>query len=339
MKRGLAILVACVILLAIAVPAARADTLAEVKARGAVRCGVNPGMAGFAFLDNAGVWRGFDVDLCRAVASAVFGDPGRARFIPVSAKERFTALQAGEIDVLIRNTTWTLTRDTALGFDFAGINFYDGQGFMVRRDLGVAHAEELAGATLCVTSGSTTELNVADFFRSRGLAYQIVTYEKLDEVVRAYDSGRCDAYADDLSALAAQSRKLRDAGAHVILPEIISKEPLGPVVRHGDNRWADIVRWTLNAMILAEELGVRSDNVEAMRTSSNPEIRRLLGIDGAAGAQLGLSRDWARDIIRHVGNYGESYARNFGPGSGLDLPRRLNRLWRDGGLIFAPPIR
>jgi len=339
MKRGLAILVACVILLAIAAPAARADTLAEVKARGAVRCGVNPGMAGFAFLDDAGIWRGFDVDLCRAVASAVFGDPGRVRFIPVSAKERFTALQAGEIDILIRNTTWTLTRDTALGFDFAGINFYDGQGFMVRRDLGVAHAEELAGATLCVTAGSTTELNVADFFRSRSLPYQIVTYEKLDEVVRAYDSGRCDAYADDLSALAAQSRKLRDANAHMILPEIISKEPLGPVVRHGDNKWADIVRWTLNAMILAEELGVRSDNVEAMRTSSNPEIRRLLGIDGSAGAQLGLSRDWARDIIRHVGNYGESYARNFGPASGLDLPRRLNRLWRDGGLVFAPPIR
>lgn len=339
MRRRIIILMVWAIALAANGMGARADTLSTVKARGTLRCGVNPGLAGFAFLDNAGVWRGFDVDLCRAVATAVFGDATRVRFVPVSAKERFTALQTGEIDVLVRNTTWTLSRDTALGFDFAGINFYDGQGFMVRKSAGIAHAKELAGATLCVTAGSTTELNVADFFRARGLRYQIVTYEKLDEVLRAYDSGRCDAYADDLSALAAQSRKLKDASANLILPEIISKEPLGPAVRHGDNHWGDIVRWCLNAMILAEELGVRSDNVAAMSTSSNPEIRRLLGIDGIAGAQLGLSPHWARDIIRQVGNYGESYDRNFGAASGLNLPRRLNRLWTDGGLIFAPPIR
>ncbi|MFQ5533745.1 MAG: amino acid ABC transporter substrate-binding protein [Sphingomonadales bacterium] len=318
---------------------AAAGTLDQVRARGYVQCGVSQGLPGFSNPDDKGDWKGLDVDICRAVAVAVFGDPARTRFTPTSSKERFTALQSGEIDLLARNTTWTFSRDVMLGLTFARISYFDGQGFMVRKDLGVNSVLELSGATLCTTTGTTTELNVADYFRSHGLEYQIVSYEKVDEVTAAYDAGRCDSYTDDMSVMYSQRIKLRNPDEHRTLPEVISKEPLGPLVRHGDDQWADIVRWVLNAMILGEELGVTSKNATAMRGSGNPEVRRLLGTEGNLGPQLGLSAAWAYDILRLVGNYGESFGRNLGSGSSLKLPRGLNAGWREGGLLYAPPIR
>ncbi len=314
-------------------------TLDHVREKGFVRCGVSQGLPGFSNPDDAGDWSGIDVDICRAVAAAIFGDARKAKFTPLSAKERFTALQSGEIDVLTRNTTWSLTRDTALGLDFAGINYYDGQGFMVRKDLGIKSVMELDGAVICTNTGTTTELNVADFFRSHGLAYSIVAFEKSDEVVAAYDAGRCDAFTTDASGLYSERLKLADMSEHMVLPEIISKEPLGPVVRQGDDQWADIVRWSLFAMISAEELEVTSTNAGEMRGATNPAIRRLLGVEGAFGQNLGLSDTWAYSIITQVGNYGESFERGVGVDTPLGIPRGLNQLWKDGGLQYSPPIR
>lgn len=314
-------------------------TLDIIKARGMVHCGVSHGLPGFASPDDKGDWSGLDVDLCRAIAAAIFDDAERVRFTPLSAKERFTALQSGEIDVLARNTTWTMQRDTALGLDFVAVNYYDGQAFMVPRAYGIKTVSELDGATLCGNQGTTTELNAADYFRTHGMAYEMVTYEKSDEAIAAYAAGRCDAYTTDVSGLYAERLKLPNAHEHMILPEIISKEPLGPAVRHGDNQWGDIVRWTHNAMLIAEELDVTQQNIMAMRRSPNPAIQRLLGVNGAFGENIGLTRDWASRIIRHVGNYGESFERNVGQNSRLGIARGLNALWTKGGLHYAPPIR
>ncbi len=319
--------------------AASAGTLDDVRGKGSVQCGVSQGLPGFSNPDTEGNWTGLDVDVCRGVAAAVFGDADKVKYTPLSAKERFTALQSGEVDLLSRNTTWTLVRDTSLGLDFVGVNYYDGQGFMVRSDLGVKSAKELAGASVCVNIGTTTELNMADFFRSNNMDYKPVVFEKADEVVAAYDAGRCDVYTTDASGLAAQRIKLKDPNAHVILPEIISKEPLGPVVRHGDNNWGDVVRWTLFAMVEAEELGVTSANVDEMKSSSNPNIKRLLGVEGEMGKSLGLPNEWAYNVIKQVGNYGESYDRNVGPDTALKLERGLNALWKDGGLQYPMPVR
>ncbi len=322
-----------------AVTAASAGTLQDVKAKGFVQCGVSQGLPGFSNPDDKGNWTGIDVDLCRAVAAAVFGDANKVKFTPLSAKERFTALQSGEIDLLSRNTTWTATRDTALGLNFAGVNYYDGQGFMVRKSLGVTSAMQLNGAAVCTNTGTTTELNVADFFRSHKMQYEVVAFEKADEVVKAYDEGRCDVYTTDRSGLAAQRLKLKNPDEHIVLPEIISKEPLGPVVRQGDDQWFDLVKWTLFAMVNAEELGVTSKNVDEMKKSNNPAIKRLLGVEGNFGENLGVSNSWAYNIIKQVGNYGESYDRNVGPKTPLGLARGLNALWNKGGIMYAPPIR
>ena len=320
--------------------AAFAGTLDDVRAKGFVQCGVSQGLPGFSNPDEQGNWTGIDVDVCRAVAAAIFGDSEAVKYSPLSAKERFTALQSGEIDVLSRNTTWTLVRDTALGLNFAGVNYYDGQGFMVRKDLGITSALELDGASVCTNIGTTTELNLSDYFRANNMSFEPVVFEKADEVVAAYDSGRCDVYTTDQSGLAAQRIKLSDPDAHVILPEIISKEPLGPVVSHGDDRWLDVVKWTLYAMIEAEELGVTSANVDQMRdTTSNPGIKRLLGTEGDTGKSLGLPGDWAYNIVKQVGNYGESYERYVGPNTSLMLERGLNALWTDGGLQYPMPVR
>jgi len=319
---------------------AGAGTLDDVKAKGFVQCGVTTGLAGFAAPNDQGEWEGFDVDICRAVAAAIFGDGKKVKYTPTTAKERFTALQSGEVDLLARNTTWTFSRDVDLGFEFVGVNFYDGQGFMVRKDLGVKSALELDGAAVCVSTGTTTELNLADFFRSHNMTYQPVVFEKADEIRSAYDAGRCDVYTTDSSGLASQRGQLSDPDAHVILPELISKEPLGPLVRHGDNEWGDLVRWSLNTMIIAEELGVTSSNLDQMKASSqNPEVKRLLGAEGSYGEMLGLSGDWAYNIIKTVGNYGESFERNVGANTALGLPRGLNQLWTKGGILYAPPFR
>jgi len=315
-------------------------TLDAVKSNGAVRCGVNESLPGFAHPDDKGNWAGFDVDFCRAVATAVFHDPDKVRFIPSSAKERFTLLQSGEADLLSRNTTWTFVRDSALGFDFAAITFYDGQGFMVPKKQGVKSARELSGASICLLTGTTTELNLADYFRTLGKPYSPVVFEGPDEAVAAYGSGRCDAFTTDRSGLAAQRVRLPNPEDHVVLPEVISKEPLGPLVRHGDNQWEDIVRWTIYAMILAEEKGVSSVNVDRVKKDTkDPEVRRLLGLEGDLGTKLGLDNDWAYHVLKQVGNYGEVYDRNVGPNTPLKLDRGLNAQWNQGGLLYAPPFR
>jgi len=327
-------------LLLLANSTAFAQTLEAVQEKDFIQCGVSQGLPGFSNPDEDGNWSGIDVDFCRGVAAAVFGDPDKVRYTPLSAKERFTALQSGEVDILSRNTTWTLTRDSALGLNFAGINYYDGQGFMVREDLGVNSALELDGASVCTNIGTTTELNLADYFRANDMDYELVAFEKADEVVAAYDAGRCDVYTTDQSGLAAQRLKLTEPDAHKVLPEVISKEPLGPVVRHGDDQWLDIVKWTLYAMIEAEELGVNSANVEQMKAESeNPSIKRLLGTEGEMGEALGLPNQWAYNVIAQVGNYGEIYERNVGIETPLGLERGLNALWKDGGLMYAMPIR
>ncbi len=320
--------------------AAGAATLDDVKARGTLNCGVTTGLAGFAAPDDQGNWKGLDVDMCRAVAAAVFGDDTKVNFVPTNAKERFTALQSGEVDLLARNTTWTLSRDTDLGFDFVGVNYYDGQGFMVRKDLGVSSATELSGASVCVQTGTTTEKNLADYFRATGMELKSVVFETNEQARQAYDEGRCDAYTTDASGLAAERSVLASPDDHIILPEIISKEPLGPLVRHGDNQWGDIVRWTLNAMISAEEFGVTQANVDDMKANSdNPEVRRMLGVEDKMGEMLGLSPDWAYNIIKLVGNYGESFEANVGLKTPLGLARGLNQLWSKGGILYSPPIR
>ncbi|MBB4301479.1 general L-amino acid transport system substrate-binding protein [Rhodobium orientis] len=324
---------------ALAATAANAGTLDDVKAKGFVQCGVSQGLPGFSNPDDQGNWTGLDVDYCRALAAAIFNDPSKVKFSPLSAKERFTALQSGEIDVLPRNTTWTMSRDTALGLNFVGVNYYDGQGFMVRKSLGVASALELSGANVCTNTGTTTELNVADYFRSKDMPYQIVAFEKADEVVQAYDAGRCDVYTTDASGLYAQRLKLTNPDEHMVLPEIISKEPLGPVVRQGDDEWFNLAKWVHFAAINAEELGVTSANVDEMKNSETPSVKRLLGTEGEYGKAIGLSNDWAYNVIKHVGNYGEMFERNVGPSTQLGIARGLNALWSKGGLQYAPPVR
>lgn len=319
---------------------ASAATLDDVKAKGFVQCGVTTGLAGFGAPNDQGEWAGFDVDFCRAMAAAIFGDAAKVKYTPTTSKERFTALQSGEIDVLARNTTWTFSRDVNLGFEFVGVNYYDGQGFMVRKSLGVTSAKELDGASVCIQTGTTTELNLADYFRTNGMSYESVVIETAAEGRGVYEEERCDVYTTDASGLAAQRSTMANPSEHIILPEIISKEPLGPLVRHGDNQWGDIARWTLNAMVVAEELGVTSANADDMASNSkNPEILRLLGGEGDMGAQLGLPSDWAKNIIKQVGNYGESFERNLGTTTPLALERGLNALWTDGGILYAPPMR
>ncbi len=319
---------------------AAAATLDDVKAKGFVQCGVSQGVPGFSNADDSGNWTGIDVDACRAVAAAIFGDAQAVKFTPLSAKERFTALQSGEIDILSRNTTWTYTRDTSLGLDFTTTNFYDGQGFMVRKDLGVSSAMELDGATVCTEQGTTTELNMADFFRKHKLSYVPVIVQKADEALAAYASGRCDVFTTDKSGLAAHRSKLSDPSAHMILPETISKEPLGPVVRHGDNQWKDIATWALFVQINAEEMGISSKNVAKIKAeSTDPGVRRLLGAEGNMGEALSLNADWAYNIIAEVGNYGEVFERNVGPNTPVGLPRGVNNLWTEGGVLYAPPVR
>jgi len=319
---------------------AQASTLGDVKGKGFIQCGVSQGVPGFSNADEAGNWTGIDVDICRAVAAAVFGDASKVKYTPLSAKERFTALQSGEIDILSRNTTWTLGRDTALGLNFAGVNYYDGQGFMVRKDLGVKSARELAGAAICVNIGTTTELNMADFFRSNNMDYKPIVFEKADDVVAAYEAGRCDVYTTDRSALAAQRLKLKNGDAHMVLPETISKEPLGPAVRHGDDQWLDIVKWSLYLMVEAEENGVNQANVDALRADSkDPVQRRILGIEGDLGKGLGVANDWGYQIIKQVGNYGDVYDKHVGPDTPVGLVRGVNALWTDGGLQYAMPVR
>ena len=327
--------------LAVAATAASAQTstLAQVKARGMVNCGANSGLAGFGVPDGQGNWSGLDVDACRAVAAAIFNDPNKVKFIPLSSKDRFTALQSGEVDLLARNSTWTMSRDTSLGLNFGPVNYYDGQGFMIRKKLGVASAKQLGGASVCTQQGTTTELNLADFFRANSLKYEVVTFATADETIKAYDAGRCDAFTTDASGLYAERLKLAAPDDHIVLPEIISKEPLGQVVRHGDDQWFDLVKWTHYAMINAEELGVTKANVDDMKKSDNPEIKRILGVEGKFGEAIGVSNDWAYQIIKHVGNYGESFERNVGMGSRLKIARGQNALWTKGGLQYAPPIR
>ncbi|MGC9418989.1 MAG: amino acid ABC transporter substrate-binding protein [Rhodovulum sp.] len=320
---------------------AAAATLDDVKARGKLNCGTNTGLVGFAAPDANGEWQGFDVAVCRAVAAAVLGDPSAVEFVPTTGKTRFTALASGEIDVLARNTTWTFSRDVDLKFTFIGVNYYDGQGFMVPKSLGVSSAKELDGATVCIQTGTTTELNLADFFRVNNISYEPVPIETNAEAQQQYLAGACDAYTTDASGLAATRATFEDPTAHVILPEIISKEPLGPVVRHGDDEWGDIVRWTLNALIAAEEYGVTSANIDelAANPTSNPEINRLLGTEGNLGEMLGLSADWAVNAIKAGGNYGELFEKYIGENTPIGLARGLNAQWTDGGLLYAPPFR
>ena len=319
---------------------APSPTLDAIKARGHIECGVHLGLPGFSFANDKGEWTGLDVDYCKSLAAAVLGDATKVKFTPLTAKERFTALQSGEVDILARNTTISLSRDTGLGLNFVGVNYYDGQGFMVRESLGVKSAKELGGASVCVQTGTTTELNLTDFFRSNNMELKTVVFEKSDETRIAYDEGRCDAFTTDASGLAAERSVTKNPAEHIILPEIISKEPLGPAVRHGDNEWEDIARWTLNAMIIAEEFGITQANVDQIKAESqNPEIRRMLGVEGDAGQQLKLNPDWAYQIIKQVGNYGESFERNVGEKTPLRLARGLNQLWSKGGLLYAPPIR
>ncbi len=325
----------------LAAGAAAAGTLDDVKARGTLNCGVTTGLVGFAAPDANGVWEGFDVGVCRAVAAAVLGDSTAVEFVPTTGKTRFTALASGEIDMLARNTTWTFSRDVDLKFTFVGVNYYDGQGFMVPKDLGVGSATELDGATVCIQTGTTTELNLADFFRANGISYEPVPIETNAEAQQQYLAGACDVYTTDASGLAATRASFEDPAGHVLLPEIISKEPLGPLVRHGDNEWGDVVRWTLNALITAEELGVTSANIGELGSAagSNPEVNRLLGTEGSLGDMLGLDGGWAKAAIEAGGNYGELFEKNIGENTPIGLSRGLNAQWTDGGLLYSPPFR
>ena len=324
---------------AITISSASAGTLDDIKAKGFVQCGVSPGLAGFSAPDASGTYQGFDVEICRAVAAAVFGDVTKIKFTPLSAKERFAALASGEVDILSRNTTWTMSRDTSQGLKFAGISYFDGQGFLVRKSIGVASALQLAGASICTETGTTTELNVADYFRGHNLKYELLAFQRVDESVQAYEAGRCDAYSNDHSSLSAQRLKLKVPNDSVILPDIISKEPLAPAVRSGDFQWSNIVRWSIYALLNAEEMGITQKNLDEMKASKNPEVRRLLGVDADLGQAMGLPPDWAYRIIKHIGNYGETFDRNVGKNSPLGIRRGLNALWKDGGVQYAPPVR
>ena len=313
------------------------STLDAVQKKGFVQCGVNTGLAGFSQPDSKGVWKGLDVDTCRAVAAAVFGDANKVRYTPLTAQQRFTALQSGEVDLLSRNTTWTITRDTSLGLNFVGVSFYDGQGFMVPRKLNVKSAKQLNGATICVQPGTTTELNLSDYFRANRMTFKPVVIEKLEEVLNAYFSGRCDVFTTDVSGLVStRGSRAPNAADHIILPEVISKEPLGPAVRHGDDRWFDIVKWSLFAMIEAEEMGLASKTIDQALASKDPAVQRFVGATGDMGKMLGLDNRWAFNIVKQVGNYGESFEANLAP---LGFERGLNQLWTKGGILYAPPIR
>jgi general L-amino acid transport system substrate-binding protein len=329
----------------IAATAATAGTLDDVKAKGFIQCGVTTSLIGFAFPDEQNNWTGLDVDYCRAVAAAIFNDPQKVKFTPLNAKERFTALQSGEVDLLSRNTTWTMSRDTSLGLKFAGVMYYDGQGFMVRKALGVDSGLKLSGAAVCVQTGTTTELNLADYFKSNKMDYKVVAFEKEEEVIGAYEDGRCDVYSTDQSGVYAQRLKLAKPDDHIVLPEIISKEPLGPLVRQGDDAWFNVIKWTYYALLTAEEFGITQANVEEMKASTNPEMKRILGVanaDGSAagfGTGIGLSEEWVVQIVKGVGNYGEIFERNVGLNTPLKIARGKNALWNAGGLQYAPPIR
>jgi general L-amino acid transport system substrate-binding protein len=323
-----------------ALPAHAGPTFDAVKERGQVNCGVNTGLAGFALPDDKGVWRGLDVDVCRAIAAALFGDAEKVRFVPLTAQQRFTALQSGEIDVLSRNTTWTSQRDIELGINFAGVDYYDGQGFLIAKKAGVKSAKELSGAAVCVLAGTTTELNLADYFRTNKMTFKPVVIEKNEELAQAFFSNRCDAITSDSSQLAAiRAAFAPNPDDYVILPEVISKEPLGPAVRHGDDQWFDLVKWSLFAMIQAEEKGITAQNVDTFKGTADPEIKRMLGLTPGLGKAMGIEDRWAYQIIKQVGNYGESFERNVGKGSKLKLERGLNALWSDGGLMYAMPFR
>ncbi|MFV0386893.1 amino acid ABC transporter substrate-binding protein [Paracoccus sp. (in: a-proteobacteria)] len=336
----IAVFIGCFTVAGLAASVSVADTLADVKARGELNCGVNTGLVGFAAPDANGNWTGFDIDLCKAIAAAVLGDPAKTKFVPLTGQTRFTGLSSGEVDVLARNSTWTFSRDTDLKLDFPGVNYYDGQGFMVRKDLGVTSAKELDGATICIQTGTTTELNLADYFKANNMSYQPVNIDSNAEGEQQYMAGACDAYTTDASGLAATRAAFADPENHIILPEIISKEPLGPAVRHGDNNWGDIVRWTLFALIAAEEYGVTSKNVdELIKSSQNPEVQRLLGVTDDLGAMIGLDKEWAKRAILASGNYGEIFAKNIGEETPIGLARGLNAQWTQGGLMYAPPFR
>lgn len=337
--RTMTVAAAAVTMLAVAQTASAASTLDTVKERGFLQCGVNTGLPGFSNADEKGNWTGIDVDICRAIAAAVFGEASKVRYTPLTAKERLTAVQSGEVDVLSRNTTWTMTRDTSLGVNFTGITYYDGQGFMVSKGLGVKSALELDGAAVCILAGTTTELNLADYFRTHGMKYEPVVFDTADQTARGFEAGRCDVLTSDQSQLYGLRIKLAEPDKAVVLPEVISKEPLGPVVRQGDDDWFNIVRWTLFALVNAEELGVNSSNVDEMKASTNPEIQRLLKQEGTEDSGLGLANDWIYQIVKQVGNYGEVFERNVGQGSPLKIERGLNALWTDGGLQYAPPVR
>ena len=319
-------------------PAAFAQsTLDSVRSKGFVACGTNTGLPGFSQPDSKGVWRGIDVDVCRAVAAAVFGDASKVRYVPATTQQRFTSLQSGEVDLLSRNTTWSFSRDAGLGFNFVGINFYDGQGFMAWKKLGVKSAKQLNGATICVQPGTTTELNLADYFRANRMTFKPVVIDKLEEVLNAYFAGRCDVFTTDMSGLVAvRGSRAPNPADHVILPEVISKEPLGPLVRQGDDRWFDIVKWSLYAMIEAEEMGLTSKNIDQALSSKDPAVQRFVGASGDLGKMLGLDNKWAFNIVKQVGNYGESFEANLKP---LGFERGQNALWKDGGLMYSPPIR
>ena len=326
---------------------AQAGTLDDVRQKGFLQCGVSQGLIGFSSPDEQNNWTGMDVDFCRAIAAAIFNDPNKVKFTPLTAKERFTALQSGEIDVLSRNTTWTMSRDTSLGLKFAGVMYYDGQGFIIdaKKFPDVKSATQLGGATICTQTGTTTELNLADYFKSNGMEYKVVAFEKNEEALAAYKDGRCDAYTTDQSGLYAQKLTMPTPDDHLVLPEIISKEPLGPVVRQGDDAWFNVVKWTYFSLVNAEELGITSKNLDEMMKSKNPEVQRLLGVvgeDGTAagfGTGLGLDEAWAANAIKAVGNYGEIFERNVGLNTPLKIERGKNALWKDGGLQYAPPVR
>lgn len=334
------VLAVAVSMVALAAPVSAGPTLDAVKQRGEITCGVNTAIAGFAAPDSRGEWKGIDVDVCRAVAAALFGNAAKVKFVGLTAAQRFTALQSGEVDILSRNTTATLSRDASLGLNVAGVNYYDGQGFLVSKKAAVKSVKELNGATICVQQGTTTELNMADYFRANKLDYKPVVIEKLEEVIAAFFAGRCDAFTADASNLAAtRSTNAQNPDDFMILPEIISKEPLGPMVRHGDDQWFDLVKWSFIAMIEAEEYGVTSKNADEMLKSPNPGIQRLLGVTPGMGKALGIDEKWAYNIVKQVGNYGESFERNVGAGSPLKLERGLNALWTQGGLMYAWPVR
>jgi general L-amino acid transport system substrate-binding protein len=315
----------------------QADTLSDVQAKDSLNCGVSTGLVGFSSTDSTGKWKGLDVDMCRAVAAATLGDSNKVKFVPLTAKERFTALQSGEIDLLARNTTWTITRDASMGFNFAGVNYYDGQGFMVKKSLGVSSVKELDGATFCLQAGTTTELTLSDYFRSNSMSYQSSLSDTSAQSVKGFVLGRCDVLTSDQSQLYALKTTLKDPSSAIILKDIISKEPLGPVVRQGDDKWFNIVKWSLNAMIIAEEFAVNSNNVNAK--FKNPEILRLLGRSGVLYKYLGLDKKWSFNIISQVGNYAQSFERNVGKDTPLNISRGLNALWRDGGILYSPPFR